>query len=107
MGDGAEVVNNFLARHADSGVGDGDGAGVFIDRDVDFQFCLGVQHVLVGEHFEAQPVEGVGGVREQFAQEDFAVFVKGVDEDVKELFGFGFEGEGFGHDHLVWVGNVG
>ena len=48
-----------------------------------------------GERLEAQLVGGVGGVRDQLAQEDLLVAVQGVDHEVQQLLHLGLEAEGF------------
>ena len=45
-----------------------------------------------GERLEPQPVERVGGVGDQLAEEDLLVRVERVDDDVEELFRFGLKG---------------
>jgi len=51
---------------------------------------------VIRQHLEADAVERVGSVREQFPQKDFPVFIKGMDQYIQELPGFGFEGKTFG-----------
>ena len=60
------------------------------------RFSLGVEHILVGDHLEAQAVQCVRRVREQFAQEDLPVLVQRMDQDVQQLPGLCLEGELFG-----------
>ena len=61
----------------------------------------------VGQRLEAQLVAGVGGVRDQLAQEDLLVAVQGVDHQVQQLLDLGLEAEGFlggggvGHESLL------
>ena len=49
----------------------------------------------VGDRLEPQLVAGVGGVRDQLAQENLLVAVQGVDHQVQELFDLGLEAERF------------
>ena len=49
----------------------------------------------LGERLEAQPVVGVGGVRDQLTQEDLPVAVQGMDHELQQLTDFGLETEGF------------
>ena len=95
MGDGAQVFHQFLARHADAEVLDGDGAGRVVGGEVDFERQVVVKGFLAGELQVAEFLEGVGGVGHQFAQEDFAIGVQGVDNEVEELADFGLEGVPF------------
>jgi hypothetical protein len=53
-----------------------------------------VEHILVGHHLEAQTVEGVGSIGKQLPEEDLAVFIQGMDQDIEQLFGFCFEVKG-------------
>ena len=41
MGDGAEVLDQFAVRHADAGIGDGDGLRLVVGRDGDVQGVSG------------------------------------------------------------------
>src|SRR5262249_14537543 len=47
----------------------------------------------LGERLEAQPVDGVGGVGDQLAQEDLLVAVQRVDHQVQDLNDLGLEAE--------------
>ncbi len=91
LGDGTQVFHDLVAGHADARVLDGQGAGFFVGVDADSQFRVGIEHVAVGQHLEADAVKGVRSVREQFAQEDLAVLVERVDQNVEQLPGLGLE----------------
>ena len=82
-GDGAQVVDQLLPRHADAVVGDQQGAGLLVGDDADFR--LGRRgEVGVGQRLEAAAVHGVGGIGHQFAQENFALGVERVDHEVEQ-----------------------
>ena len=83
-------IEVFLV-HADAGVGEGEGLGSFVEFEVDAGIEGQVLEVLVGEGEVAQLVERVGGVRDQFAQEDLGVRVERVDDELEELGDFGFK----------------
>ena len=103
LGDGAEIGDHFVAAHADAVVGDRDRAGVLVEVDDDAEVRVVGDQRFVGERLEAQPVDGVGGVRDELAQEDVPVGVQGVDHQLEELLGFGLEAAGF----LLRRGGVG
>ena len=94
MGDGSELLDDLVAAHADAVVAHGQGAGVGIQGDLNAQFRIVLQQVRLTQGLEAQPVVGVGGVGDQFAQEDLLVAVQGVHHEVQQLLHLGFEIEG-------------
>ncbi|KAF5034277.1 hypothetical protein DSECCO2_597900 [anaerobic digester metagenome] len=109
FGDGAEVVHEFFAGHAAAGVGDDELAGVLVCGDADFERRVGVGDGGAPAGFEAQLVQGVGGVGHQLAQKYFPVGVDGMGDDIQELANFGAKLVGFslgcGHGRLLfpWI----
>ena len=85
LGDRAEVRDHFVAVHADAVVADGERPrhGVVVDADRELGIVLEQRRIV--ERLEAQLVAGVGGVRDQLAQEDLAVRIQRVDHQVEEL----------------------
>ena len=84
--------------HADAAVGDGEGAGIPVGGDQDFQVCIRVEQVglLLGQ--EAPLVAGVRGVGDQLAQEDFALGIQRGCHEVQQAGGFGLKAMGLsGH----------
>ncbi len=96
VGDGAQVLDHFVAGHAEAGVADGQVCALVVRGEPDGQFGFRVEHVAIGQHLELQAVQGVGGVGDQLAQEDLAVGVERVDQDMQQLPDFGAETERFG-----------
>ncbi len=47
--------------------------------------------ILNGQHFKMESVERIRSIRKQLTQENFPIFIKGVDQNIKQLFGFSFE----------------
>jgi hypothetical protein len=91
LGDGAQVRHGFVGAHADAVVADGDGLGLLVEPDADLQVRgVFVQRRLV-QRFEAQLVAGIGGVGNQFAQEDLLVGVQRVGDEVQDLLDLGLE----------------
>ena len=92
LGDGADVVDDLLARHADAVVADGDGPRVRVRLDVDREVGLVAEKRGVRQRLEAQLVARVGRVRDELAQEDLLVRVQGVDHQIEQLTGLGLKG---------------
>jgi hypothetical protein len=80
--------------HPDAVVGDGDGAGVLVVADPDLRLFVAFVEFRVSVRFQPQPVDRVGGVRDQLAQEDLFVAVERVGHEVEQLADLGLETEG-------------
>ena len=105
LGDGADVLDHLLPRHADAVVGHGDRARRRVVGDADLRVGIVLEKRTVGERLEAQLVHGVRGVRDQLAQEDLLVAVQGVDHQVEELRHLGLEAERFPGGSVGRVGH--
>jgi len=92
---GADIVDNLLPVHADAVIGDGDGAGVLVEADPDFQIGVVLIKRAVGQGFETQLVAGVGSVGDQFAEKDFLVGIQGMGNQAQQLLHFGLKTKGF------------
>ena len=92
LGDGAKVVFQLFRRHADACVFNGDGARVAVWRQTDVVIVLVEGAVFVAERLVINLVDGVAGVRDQLAQENFTVGVNGMDHQIHESLRFCFEG---------------
>ena len=94
-GDGAEVRDEVFLVHADAGVGDGEGLVGFVEFEVDARRVDAIADeslvLLVGEGEVAQLVERIGGVGDEFAEEDFRVRVERMDDQLEELAYFSLE----------------
>jgi len=93
LGDGAEVVDGFLARQADALVGDGDGARGLVESEAHIQVGLVFVQLGMIDGLEAQLVAGVRSVRDQLAQEDFLVGIQRMRDEVQKLRDFSLERE--------------
>ena len=91
VGDGAQLLDDLLAAHADAVVADGQNSGFGIQRNLDGQFRVGFQELRIGQGFEAQPVVGVGRVGNEFAEKYFLVAVQRVHHEVQQLLHLGLE----------------
>ena len=92
---GAEVGDQLVTVHADAVVMHAERARRGVEGYVDAQFRIVGHPVRMGQCLEAQLVAGVGGVRNQFAKEDFLVRVERMGDQVQDLGDFGFELSGF------------
>jgi hypothetical protein len=93
-GDGAEVGDRLLARHADAVVGDGERAGLRVGVDADAELRVFREERALADGEEAQAVAGVGGVGDELAKEDLAVAVERVDHELQELANLRLEAVG-------------
>ena len=94
LGNRADMVDDFLTRHADAVVGYGDRARLRVVADANLRVEIVLEQRRVGHRFEAQLVAGVGRVRHQLAQKDLLVPVQGVHHQVQQLPDLGLEAEG-------------
>jgi hypothetical protein len=79
----SSVGGEILLGHADAGIRDRQGPRLLVGGDAD----LGVRRQGArrrGERLEPPPVHGVGRVGDEFAQEDLAVGVERVHDEVEE-----------------------
>ena len=91
MGDGTQVGFELVARHADAGIGNGDGACVLVEGNIDGKVVLRNGDRGISEALEVELVHRVGCVGNKLAQEDFLVRVDGVDHQIEELFALSLE----------------
>jgi hypothetical protein len=105
LGDGSEVIHEIGLGHTDTAILDGEGVVGLVGDELDLELGLAVEDGGVGEGLVADFIEGIGGVGDEFAKEDFLVGVEGVDDEGEELVDVGREGVRFrfGHDcFLCW-----
>ncbi len=76
LGDGAQIVDHLLAVHADAVIGNGDGAGLFVEGQVDLQLLVAFVQGIIRKCLEPQLVAGIGGVGDQLTQEDLLVGIE-------------------------------
>ena len=85
VGDGSQVFHQVRFRHPDAGIRDGDGFVFLIRGYGDFQGLVRLVNIGVRQLLQAQFFQGVGSVGDKFADKDFTVAVKGVDDNVQQL----------------------
>jgi hypothetical protein len=74
--DGAEVLDQLLAAHADAVVGDGERAPLGVGLEHDPEGSVLADEGRLGQRQIAQPVAGVGCVRDQLAEKDLFLAVE-------------------------------
>ena len=94
--DRSQVLDDLPTRHADAVVGDRERLRVGVEIDTDPQLGIVAEQLAVRERREAELVDGVRRVGDEFPQENLPVRVQGVHHEVQELLGFGLEAQGFG-----------
>src|SRR5215468_1371154 len=95
MRDGSEPLHHVLAAHADAIVFDREAFVVSIDQERDAQRRVIAEQVRAGDGFVTQLFAGVGGVRNQLADEDLLVGIDRMDDQVEELGDIGLERPAF------------
>ena len=91
LGDGAQIFLQFVMGHADAVVRDGQGTGDLIGGEGDLELVPLHPHLVVGEGFVGQLVNGVAGVGDELPQENLLMGVDGVDHQVQQPVGFGLK----------------
>ena len=114
-GDGAEIVDQLLAVHADAGVGDRERAGRLVGDEADRELVGAGQKIGLGDRLVAQLVAGVRGVGDELAQEDVGLGVDRMNHQVQELGDLRLEDMGLGRcacgvhlhplERVEWVGD--
>ena len=94
--DGAERLDHLVVAHADAVVLDGEALGVGVELDGDARLGVVAEQRRRGDGLVAQPFAGVGGVRDQFAQEHVLVGIDRVHHQVQQARNVGLEGAAFG-----------
>ena len=90
-GDGAQILLQFLLRHADAIVGNGQGPGLSVGEKGDLKILPLDVHLIVGEGLIGQLVHRIAGVGEKLPEKDLPVGVDGVDHQIQQPLGFRLE----------------
>ncbi len=108
--DGAEIVDQFLARHADAVVDHRKRIRLLVGHDADFRRLAVGDQLRRGNRLVAQFVAGIRRVRDQFAQEDVGFRIDRMHHQVQEFGHFSLERLGFsghggigGHSLARWM----
>ena len=92
-----EPVATYSLGHADTSIPDGQGLVFLVRNDVNAEILAGVQLARVGERLIADLVEGIGGIGEEFSQENLLVGIDSVDDEREQLRNLSLELEGLRH----------
>ena len=105
VGDGAQVLFQFLLGHANAVIGDGQGSCVLVDLQINGKVLPVHAHLFVREGAEVQLVHCVTGVGDQLPEKDLLVGIDRVDHHIKQPLGFCFKLFGFHRLHLLYPEN--
>ena len=94
--DGAERFRKLVAAHADAVVLDGQAFLLGIERERDARLDIVAEQRRVGDRLVAQPLAGVGGIGDQFAQKYRFIGIDRVHHQVQQLGDVGLERLGLG-----------
>ena len=89
--DCTQAVDQVFLVHADTVVFDNEALAFLVHRNIDAQLCAHREEAGVRKREETTLVECICCVRNQFAEENFLVAVKGVDHQVQHVANFGLE----------------
>ena len=82
--DGAEVLDQLLAAHADPIVGDCEGAPLGIGLEHDPEGSVLAEERGLGQCEVAETVAGIRGVRDQLSEEDLFLAIERMGDDIEE-----------------------
>jgi hypothetical protein len=97
LGNGAEIVDQLVAAHADAVVYDRKGLGGPVRLEDDAQGSFALEQHRCGNGGITQPVAGIGRVGDQLAQKHLALGIDRVDHELEETGDLGLEGTGLGN----------
>ena len=89
--DGAEIVDQLLAVHADAVVDHAERAGLLVGHDADLRRLAVGSQIWRRDRLVAQLVQRVRGVRNQLAQENVGLRIDRVHHQVQKLGDFGLK----------------
>ena len=92
MGDGAQVLDQFVAVHPDAAVADLQPPVRRIRPQLDAEVRVSAQQLGLRQRQVAQAVARVGAIGDQLTQKDVAVRVERVGDNVQQTADFGLEG---------------
>ena len=95
----ARVSGTYSFGHTNTGIPDGQRLRLLVRDDVDPEVLGRVELAGVGEGFIADLVKGVGGVGDEFSQEDLLVGVDCVDDEGEKLRDLSLELESLAGRH--------
>ena len=91
LGNGAQVLFHLFPGHTDAVIGDGQGPVLRVPGDGNGELIPVDAHLVIGEGGVGQLVDGIGGIGDDFPEEDLPVGIDGVDHQVQQTLGLGFE----------------
>ena len=89
--DRAERLDEFLTAHADAVVAECDGLRFRVDGDLNGEGPAALDQLGPGDRLVAQLLAGVGGVGDEFANENVAIRIDGMDHQMQQPRNVGLE----------------
>ena len=90
--DRSQILDQLRVCHTESRVGESDGFARVVGRDADLEREFGRDDFGAGSLEKLQLLRRVRGVRDEFADKDFLVRVKRVNDQIEQLRDLGLEG---------------
>ena len=88
VGDGAQILFQFLFGHADAVILDGQDTVILVAGDEDAEIALVHAHGGIGQTLIVELINGIRCVGDQLPQEDLLIGVDGVDHHIHQFFAF-------------------
>ena len=85
------MFNDLGAGHTDTIVGNGNRLRFLLVRDANGKIGLILRERWLPQEAEAQPIDRIRGIRDQFAQKDVFVAIERMDHQVQQLLDFCLE----------------
>ena len=82
------MLLHFRLGHADTVIGNGQGASILVHSQCDLEVGLVHAHAVVRQRLEIQLINGIAGVGDQFAEKDLLMGINRMDHHVHQFFGF-------------------
>ncbi len=89
--DGAEILDQLVAVHADAVIVDGKGAGRLVGGQDDAEFAVLAGERGLRQRRVAQAVAGVRSVRDQLAKKDLLLAIERMSDDIEEAADLGLK----------------
>jgi len=91
LGDGTEVVDEFILSHTNTSISDGEGTSFLVGDELDVKGRFGFKGLGVLKTMKANLVQSIGSIGDQLTKKDFFVGVESVDNQTHELSDIGVE----------------
>ena len=83
LGDGAEIVFQFIGGHADAVIGNLKDAVAFVEIDADLKIIFVQTDGFIGKRTEIELINGVGSVGDQLTEKNFLMGIDRIDHQIQ------------------------